>query len=60
VHVIIMGCGRVGSELAARLEARGHTVAVIDQTSGAQAIVRTQSGWIGGADPRREGTVNGE
>jgi trk system potassium uptake protein TrkA len=31
VHVVIMGCGRVGSTLAASLEARGHTVAVIDQ-----------------------------
>jgi len=31
VHVVIMGCGRVGSTIAASLEARGHTVAVIDQ-----------------------------
>jgi trk system potassium uptake protein TrkA len=31
VHVLIMGCGRVGSTLAASLEARGHSVAVIDQ-----------------------------
>jgi trk system potassium uptake protein len=31
VHVVIMGCGRVGSTLAASLEARGHSVAVIDQ-----------------------------
>ncbi len=46
--------------LASKLAAIGHTVAVIDQNSGAQAIVRTKSGWIGGADPRREGTVNGE
>src|SRR5215467_11843476 len=30
VHVVIMGCGRVGSTLAASLEARGHSVAVID------------------------------
>jgi len=30
VHVVIMGCGRVGSTLAAGLEARGHSVAVID------------------------------
>jgi len=40
--------------------AMGHDVRVIDQTSGAQAILRTKSGWIGGADPRREGTVRGE
>jgi gamma-glutamyltranspeptidase len=25
-----------------------------------QAIVRTRSGWIGGADPRREGTAKGD
>jgi trk system potassium uptake protein TrkA len=31
VHVVIMGCGRVGSTLAQSLEKRGHTVAVIDQ-----------------------------
>jgi len=35
VHVLIMGCGRVGSTLAASLEARGHSVAVIDQDSDA-------------------------
>ena len=31
MHVVIMGCGRVGSTLAHNLEARGHAVAVIDQ-----------------------------
>jgi trk system potassium uptake protein TrkA len=35
VHVVIMGCGRVGSTLAQSLEARGHTVAVIDQNADA-------------------------
>jgi trk system potassium uptake protein TrkA len=30
VHVVIMGCGRVGSTLARDLEDRDHTVAVID------------------------------
>jgi trk system potassium uptake protein TrkA len=30
VHVVIMGCGRVGSTLAQSLEQRGHSVAVID------------------------------
>jgi trk system potassium uptake protein TrkA len=30
VHIVIMGCGRVGSTLARALEQRGHTVAVID------------------------------
>jgi trk system potassium uptake protein TrkA len=32
MHVVIMGCGRVGSLLALELESNGHTVAVIDQT----------------------------
>ncbi|MEU4601373.1 TrkA family potassium uptake protein [Kribbella sp. NPDC023972] len=31
MHVVIMGCGRVGSTLARTLEKRGHTVAIIDQ-----------------------------
>ena len=31
VHIVIMGCGRVGSTLAHSLESRGHSVAVIDQ-----------------------------
>lgn len=30
-HVIIVGCGRVGSGLARRLTSEGHTVAVIDK-----------------------------
>jgi trk/ktr system potassium uptake protein len=30
VHVVIMGCGRVGATLARALEVREHTVAVID------------------------------
>jgi trk system potassium uptake protein TrkA len=30
VHIVIMGCGRVGSSLARGLERRGHSVAVID------------------------------
>ena len=35
MHVVIMGCGRVGSTLAASLEAAGHSVAVIDQNADA-------------------------
>jgi trk system potassium uptake protein TrkA len=31
VHVVIMGCGRLGSTLAHNLDTRGHSVAVIDQ-----------------------------
>lgn len=35
VHVIVVGCGRVGSELSSSLEKAGHTVAVIDKDRGA-------------------------
>lgn len=31
VHVIVVGCGRVGSELARNLDQAGHSVAVIDK-----------------------------
>ena len=35
MHVVIMGCGRLGSTLAQNLDRRGHSVAVIDQNSDA-------------------------
>jgi trk system potassium uptake protein len=35
VHIVIMGCGRVGSTLATKLEGHGHSVAVIDQNADA-------------------------
>jgi trk system potassium uptake protein TrkA len=31
MHIVIMGCGRVGSALAQALEEQGHTIAVVDQ-----------------------------
>ncbi|SDT78076.1 potassium channel family protein [Actinoplanes derwentensis] len=31
MHVVIMGCGRLGSTLAQKLDAQGHQVAVIDR-----------------------------
>ncbi|MFD0398134.1 potassium channel family protein [Kitasatospora sp. NPDC059811] len=31
MHIVIMGCGRVGSALARALEKQGHSVAVVDQ-----------------------------
>src|SRR5437868_4754598 len=35
MHVVVVGCGRVGSELAVTLEAQDHTVAVIDKNRNA-------------------------
>jgi trk/ktr system potassium uptake protein len=45
VHVVIMGCGRVGSTLARSLEDRSHTVAVID--SNADSFRRLGPGFNG-------------
>ena len=43
----------------AALQAKGHEVRAIDQTSGIQAIVVTPTGLVGGADSRREGVAIG-
>jgi trk system potassium uptake protein len=45
VHIVIMGCGRVGSTLAHILEDRGHSVAVIDQDP--EAFRRLRAGFKG-------------
>ncbi|MCV7140221.1 gamma-glutamyltransferase family protein [Mycolicibacterium fortuitum] len=48
-------------QLVAGLRALGHQVSLADQSSGLSALVRTSpTGWIGGADPRREGLVLGD
>ena len=47
------------ASLAPKLRALGADVSVLEMTSGTQTIVRTNNGWIGGADPRREGMVMG-
>jgi trk system potassium uptake protein TrkA len=35
VHVVVMGCGRVGSRLATSLDTLGHSVSVVDQNASA-------------------------
>jgi trk system potassium uptake protein len=45
LHIVIMGCGRVGSALAYSMEELGHTVAVVDQD--AQAFRRLGPGFRG-------------
>ncbi|MBA1278789.1 gamma-glutamyltransferase [Stutzerimonas stutzeri] len=56
----VLEAGRFPASTVESLEARGHEVNETDMTSGLQAIQRTDSGWFGGADPRREGVVMGE
>ncbi|CCQ12041.1 Gamma-glutamyltranspeptidase [Pseudoalteromonas luteoviolacea B = ATCC 29581] len=43
-----------------KLEEMGHDVKVVDLNSGLHAIEITPTGYIGGADPRREGVALGE
>jgi len=45
VHIVVVGCGRVGSELAGHLEKDGHTVAVVDKR--ASAFRRLPTGFGG-------------
>ena len=52
--------GTTAAALRSKLEALGHTTLVQEQNSGVHAIVRASEGWIGGADPRREGVVRGD
>ncbi len=51
---------RLSSEWLADLRGRGHRVVETPLTSGLQALQRSPSGWLGGADPRREGDVAGD
>ncbi|RFO98947.1 gamma-glutamyltransferase [Rhodoferax lacus] len=52
--------GRFNPAVVSALQARGHTVSETPMPSGLQAIQRTPGGWLGGADPRREGLVLGD
>jgi trk system potassium uptake protein TrkA len=45
VRVIVVGCGRVGSELAVRLQREGHAVVVLDKAR--NAFRRLPEGWEG-------------
>lgn len=46
MHIVIVGCGRVGSELAIGLEDMGHSVAIIDRDRGSLAK-RIPESWSG-------------
>ncbi len=45
MHVVVVGCGRVGSGLAETLESQGHSVAVVDRRP--QAFRRLPPGFAG-------------
>jgi len=45
------------------LEQLGHTIEIAEERTvafgGGQVVRRTDGGWIGGSDPRRDGCVGG-
>ncbi len=45
VHIIVVGCGRVGAELAIRLSEQGHGVSIIDRVP--QSFYRLPDDWTG-------------
>ena len=45
MHVVVVGCGRVGSELAFTIESQGHTVAVVDRDG--KSFGRLHAGFSG-------------
>ncbi|MEO6279706.1 gamma-glutamyltransferase family protein [Roseateles sp.] len=57
---LIVERGALTTAQLADLRGRGHAIAETDLTSGLQVLMRVQGGWVGGADPRREGVVLGK
>ena len=51
--------GTAAEALAPGLSARGHTVEIVPLLSGLGFLKRTPEGWIGAADPRRDGEAMG-
>ncbi len=52
--------GRFDASVLEALNERGHEASERELTSGLQAIMKTEEGFFGGADPRREGIVMGD
>ena len=57
---LIVERGALADGALAELRGRGHTVVETELTSGLQVLMRVKGGWVGGADPRREGIVLGD
>jgi gamma-glutamyltranspeptidase/glutathione hydrolase len=54
---LVLEEGTAAASLQAPLEAAGHRVALEPVSTGNAFILRTAEGWVGAADPRRDGTV---
>jgi gamma-glutamyltranspeptidase/glutathione hydrolase len=51
--------GTAAAQLAEPLQAKGHRVEVVPMNSGMGFLKRSDEGWIGAADPRRDGAAWG-
>lgn len=58
--LLALEAGTALESLAPKLQERGYQVKVLDLNSGLHLIKRTSTGWLGGADPRREGQALAE
>jgi gamma-glutamyltranspeptidase/glutathione hydrolase len=56
----LLEAGRFPAATLQALRERGHQVLATDLTSGVQVLQRVPDGWLGAADPRREGVVRGD
>ena len=59
MHIVVMGCGRVGSSLALALERLGHDVAVVDRDGVVIKVATLQPG-LGATRPRFRATATVE
>jgi len=55
----ILEAGPHQTAIAHLLEAKGHALAFRPMTSGLAVVLRSGEGWLGAADPRREGRAGG-
>jgi gamma-glutamyltranspeptidase/glutathione hydrolase len=57
---LILEVQLVSASIREALKAKGHEILEVPLPSGLQGLALTADGLIGGADPRREGTVMGD
>ena len=57
---VLLEKGTAATALAPALAARGHAVEVVPLLSGLGFAKRVPGGWVGAADPRRDGTALGD
>ncbi|MBY6093526.1 gamma-glutamyltransferase [Ferrimonas balearica] len=56
---LALEAGQAWGQVVPALEARGYRVKLVPLNSGVQVIQKTPTGWVGAADPRREGIASG-